>query len=324
MSIEQIIQTRRLPLLFLLPFLLAGIIAAYRYTGEIPRVCHAETGILLSFLDKYRDARWLFWSGAAWLLLLSYLLFFISDRREVFSRATALTAFIYLILSAGVFCHHGTCAHVIAALPVVLALSRLQLVITRLNSNAPLFDFGLLIVFPVLFCPKLVLLLPWAISVLPLSGRTTLRDVMALFLGFFTALLLVSAYFFLFDDWEGARERFMNTLRAGEWPDYHFHPRTWVAIVLLVAVTLVAVSHALTRTLHEIVSRRRGLLSIISLSFFLGGTFFLVPLHCHAFLFILFIPLSYLHASYLVAYGGRWTGRLVFLALVTAGILMIP
>ncbi|MDR2413561.1 MAG: DUF6427 family protein [Odoribacteraceae bacterium] len=323
MSIEQIIQTKRIHLLFLLPFILAGIIAGYRYLGESTHACSEEGIIALPFLDKYHDTQWLFWLGALWLLLLSYLLFFIADRHRELSRTTVLPAFIYLILSAGLFCRHGLNAYAIAAAPVALAIDRLQLIITRLNSNAPVFDFGLLIAITVLLCPKLALLLPWAILVLPFSGRSTLKDMMALLLGFVTVLLFIVAYFFLFDNLETVRDRIMNALHAGEWPDYRFHPLEWVAIALLVAVSLATMTHALTRTLYEAVSRRREILAMISLSFFLGSTFLLIPLPGHTFLFVLFVPLSYLYAHYFASYRRRYVGRLLLLALLTASMLMI-
>ncbi|MDR2131107.1 MAG: hypothetical protein LBP56_08110 [Odoribacteraceae bacterium] len=323
MSVEQIIQTKRIHVLFLLPFILAGIVAGYHYFGPPPRACHEEGVIALPFIARFHASPWLLWLGSLWLLLLSYLLFFIADRHEVLTRTTTLPALIYLLLSAGIFCHHGVNAYMVAAAMIALALNRLQLFITRLNSNAPVFDFGSLIVLAVLLCPKLVLLIPWAILVLPFSGRATFKDVMALLLGFLAALLLVAGYFFLVNEWHELPGRFLDTLLAGERKGYHLDPRQRVAIGLLTGLALVSMLHALTRTAPDIVSRRRGLLATISLLLFLGSTPFFIPLDCQAFLFVPFVPLSYLYARYFVSYRSKWSGRALFLVLLVACLLLI-
>ena len=324
MSIDRIIQTRRLHVLFLLPFLLAGIVAGYHYLGGKPLAGASGEGrgiITWSFAGA--RVEWLPWAGALWLLLLSYLLFFIAERHKALSLSTSLPSLIYLLSCAGLFCRYGVNAYMIAAALVALAVDRLQVFVERLQSNTAIFDFGLLVSLSVLFCPKLVMLVPWAILVLPFSGRTTLRDVIALLLGFFTTSLFVSGYYFLFDAWEEVPGRFMDALHAGEWSGYYLIPRQWIIMLLLVAVTLVSVVHVLAHISQEIVSRRRGVLALVWLLLFLGSTFFLLPLGNHAFLLVLFIPLSYLHARYFASYRGKWTGGVLFLSLLAACLLMM-
>jgi hypothetical protein len=322
-GLERVIKSRRVYALFLLPFLLAGVAVARRYAGGELLPC-GEGGIIpLPFIERFQGSQWLSWAGLSWLLLLSYSLFFMADHYKMLPGTTSLPAVIYALLGVGIFCRHGASAYMVAALLVAVALARLHASITRLKSNASIFDFGLLIAMAVLLCPKLVLLAPWAILVLPFSGRSTFKDMTALFLGFFVALLFVFACFFLFGGWEGLPGRFADASRVGEWLDYRLSPLQWVATALLLVLALVSVVHALVHTSSSIVSRRRGLLAVVSLLLVLGATIFFVPLGCPAFLFVLFIPLSFLYARYFISYQGRWLGNTLFLLLLVASLFMV-
>jgi hypothetical protein len=318
MSLQGAIQGKSIYMLYLLPFLLAGIVAISG--GEGHASCGSDEGVIVL---PFMEGRGLFWAGVAWILLISYLLFFIADRYTVLAHATVLPALIYSLLSIGLFCHHGVNSYMIAAAIVAVALARLQSLIARLKANAPIYDFGLLVAVAVLLCPKLLLLVPWAILVLPFSGRSTLRDVMVLLLGLCTATLLAGAYFFLFDEWGELPARFTGALHAGSRPDYLLSPRQWVATVLLLAVLLVSVVHVLGHVPAETVARRRGLLAMMSLLLFLGSTLFFIPMTGHGFLYVLFIPLSYVYSQYFLSYRGRWTGNTLFLLLLVACLLMI-
>lgn len=323
MGLERTIKSRSVYALFLLPFLLAGVALARRYAGgELPPC--GEGGIIpLPFLERFHGSEWLSWAGLSWLLLLAYALFFMADHHKMLPVTTPLPAVIYALLSAGIFCRHGASVYMVAALVVAAALARLHASITRLQSNASIFDFGLLTAVAVLLCPKLVLLVPWAILVLPFAGRSTFKDMVALLLGFLVALLFVFACFFLSGGWEALPGRFAGALLAGEWLDYRLSPLQWVAAALLLALALVSVVHALGHTSSSIVSRRRGLLAVMSLALFLGATVFFVPLGCPAFLFVLFIPLSFLYARYFTSYRGRWLGNTLFLLLLVACLLVV-
>ncbi|MDR0545048.1 MAG: hypothetical protein LBG30_06880 [Odoribacteraceae bacterium] len=323
MNVERLIQTRSIHLLFLLPFILAGIVLSRYYIGPPPVACRENGALLLPFIERHGDAPWLFFAGALWLLLHAYLLFFIVDRQEILARATVLPPLVYLLLTVGLYCRLGVSPYLLAATALVLSLHRLQQLIARLHALAPVFDFGLLIALAVLLCPKLLLLLPWSLLVLLFSGRDALRDILVLLLGLLAASAFVAAIYFLLDDLPGALDRFQNALHAGSRSIRGLSLATLIALSLVAAITLVSIFRARLRASRGIVPRRRGVVALLSLLFVLCLTPLLIPLHCRAYIFPLAVPLAYLHAGYFSSYRHRLLGRLLFLSLLLSSLLLL-
>ncbi|MDR1414229.1 MAG: hypothetical protein LBI96_00305 [Odoribacteraceae bacterium] len=321
--LERVIKGRGTVSLFLLPLLLAGV-AAGRYLllgGSVQ--CDDGGVIAMAMADHGNDFPAFFVGGLALLMLVSYLLFFIADRYKILSRATVLPAVAYALLSVGIYCRHGASSYVVAAAVVALAVARLHHAILRVKGNAAIFDFGLLTALAVLLCPKLALLAAWAVVVLPLSGRGTLKDMSAFFLGFVVTGGLVFAYFFLTDRAGEFPARFADAMLAGEWLDYRLSPARWCAAGMLLLLTIVALARVLGYSSSAVVARRRGLMAMVLLAIFLGSGLFLVPLECPGFFLVLFVPISFLYAQYFISFQGRWLGNTLFLLFLASCLLAI-
>lgn len=67
-----------------------------------------------------------------------------------------------------------------------------------------------------------------------------------------------------------------------------------------------------------IVAQRRGLLSMLSMLFFLGGSMFIIPCSCYGGMYIVAIPLVYLFSQYFISHHTKWAGNMLFLLLLVA------
>ena len=154
-------------MLYLLPFILAAI-AFLRFTfgPDDFSVC-PDLGVIS--IPAFQEQGGLWWKeiGVLALLCLSFLVFFVADRYKFLSHITVLPAVVYAFLCIGVICRYGMSDYLVAALCVVLAVARLQSAIVNTQSNSPVFGFGLFSTLAVLLCPKLIMLIVWAIIVLP-------------------------------------------------------------------------------------------------------------------------------------------------------------
>ena len=216
MGFNAILKTKRVYMLYLLPFILAAI-AFLRFTfgPEDFSVC-LDLGVIS--IPDFQEQGGLWWKeiGVLALLCLSFLVFFVADRYKFLSHITVLPAVIYALLCIGVICRYGMSNYLVAALCVVLAVARLQSAIVNTQSNAPVFGFGLFSTLAVLLCPKLIMLIVWAIIVLPFSGRAALKDLVALFIGIFSALFFTGCYYFLTDRLATLPDVFVQALTSGQ------------------------------------------------------------------------------------------------------------
>ena len=157
MGFNAILKTKRVYMLYLLPFILAAI-AFLRFTfgSDDFSVC-SDLGVIS--IPAFQEQGGLGWKGIGVLALLclSFLVFFVADRYKFLSQITVLPAVVYALLCIGVICRYGVSNYLVAALCVVLAVDRLQSAIVNTQSNAPVFGFGLFSALAVLLCPKLIM-----------------------------------------------------------------------------------------------------------------------------------------------------------------------
>lgn len=81
----------------------------------------------------------------------------------------------------------------------------------------------------VLLCPKLIMLIVWAIIVLPFSGRAALKDLVALFIGIFSALFFTGCYYFLTDRLATLPDVFVQALTSGQ-VFWKIMPEKWLLL----------------------------------------------------------------------------------------------
>ena len=322
MRLNTIIKSKSIYMLYLLPFLVIGI-AFFRYwlEGEYTP-CSVDGLISLSFLEAYAGSFWLANVGLLLLLFLAFVLFFIADRYKFLSHVSVLPSFLYSFLTVGALCHYGVNAYLFAAFSVALAVACLQSAIVYFKTNAPVFNFGFFIALSVMLCPDLLALVVWAVVVLPFSGRATLKDMVALFLGFGTMIFLVWGYYFLSGDSDGLFTRFWDKIWEGD-PFMQIVLVKPVVFIIIGILIFASFGNVLINYPTVIVAQRRGLLSMLSMLFFVGGSMFIVPFSCHGGIYILAIPLTYLFSQYFISHRTRWAGNVLFILLLIACGLLI-
>ena len=318
MGFNAILKTKRVYMLYLLPFILAAI-AFLRFTfgPDDFSVC-PDLGVIS--IPAFQEQGGLWWKeiGVLALLCLSFLVFFVADRYKFLSHITVLPAVIYALLCIGVICRYGMSNYLVAALCVVLAVARLQSAIVNTQSNAPVFGFGLFSTLAVLLCPKLIMLIVWAIIVLPFSGRAALKDLVALFIGIFSALFFTGCYYFLTDRLATLPDVFVQALTSGQ-VFWKIMPEKVVAFVVIgVSLYNVVVNYPMA-----IVAQRRGMLSMLSMLLFVGSSLFFIPFNCHGITLITAIPLSYMFTQYFISHRTRWLGNVLFLLFIAACVLLV-
>ena len=323
MGFNSVLKSKNLYLLYLLPFILVAI-AFLRFTldGDGGIICRENGLISFPFLNENQHLLWLKAAGMFVLLCLSFLIFFIADRYKFLSRITVLPALLYALMSAGIICHYGVNNYLLAAFCMIVAISRLQSAIVHSNSNAPVFGFGLFTCLAVLLCPKLVSLLLWAIVVLPFSGRANVKDLVALFIGFFTTLFFTAAYYFWTDQLFELPAVFSETLLAGE-GFWRLMPEKLAAYIVFGVLIIVSLYNVIVNSATAIVAQRRGIFSMLSMLLFAGSSLFFIPFNCHGIMLILAIPLSYLFSQYFISHRTRWLGNVLFLLLLAACVWII-
>lgn len=303
-----------------LPLLYAGVIALCFFLRSPWQPCNDGGFIPLSFLDA-AEQNWIWLSaGGAVLFLLSLLLFFIGDRYRLFSDTSVLPAFIFSMLSCGVFCKYGMSGYLLTGFMILLAMARLQHAIHYAYTNTSVFDFGLWTMLAFLISPQLIFLLPWALLILPFCGRTSLKDVLALLLGFFVPLLFVGAYYYFTGRIEEVPDLFTTLFRreALNFPGQLFPD--FLPLIILSVLTLLALFRIWVSSKNFKVFHRRGIFSIAVLLLVLVASFFYHPQVCRGIFYVIFVPLSYIFSWYFDCVRRRWMAITVFVLLAVASL----
>lgn len=309
-------------MLYLLPFILAAIAFVRLTFGPDNLGICPDAGVITIPGLQIQSALRLEYIGILLLFCLSFLVFLVSDRYKFLSHITVLPAVIYALLGIGEVCYYGMNNYLLAALCVVLAIFRLQSAIVNTQSNAPVFSFGFFVMLAVLFCPKLIMLLVWSIFVLPFSGRATLKDLMALFIGVFTVLFFTGSYYFLTDQLALFPQIFANTLTEGQ-SFWSIMPEKRIAFIVFGILILVSLYNIMLTYPAAIVSQRRGMLSMLSMLLFVGSSLFFIPFNCYGITLITAIPLSYMFTQYFISHRVRWMGNVLFLLFIAACLYLV-
>lgn len=302
-------------MLFVLPLVAAGV-ALVNYYGakESIRPEMVVSMLPLSFMEGLTD--WEAVSGGLLLLLLlAYLLFFLNARYKFLSQLTALPSFLFILLTAGLVPAYGLSDLLVALLLAVIGFAGLQSAILDSKSNGSVFNFGFFVCGAVLVYPKLLLLMAWSLCVLFFSGRSTLKDVVALLLGWGTALFFALFYYF----WTGQLSEFLpvfrNVFLTGEY-NWALLRQEWIRMGIFTVLLLISLIRIIGYYPVSVVNQRRGITSLMSLLVFLGLTLFIVPGVQLNFMYVLAWPLAYLYAQYFILYRVRLLGDIFFLSLL--------
>ena len=183
-------------MLFVLPFLVMAIAFLSGYFSlESLQSVQVKGVINMAYINQL-DKSWLSAIGFVMVLGVAYLIFFLSERFKLLGQTTTLPSLIYILLTSGIMVNVGFDYLLIAVFIVTVAVWKLQMAINDTKSNGALYDFGFLIALSVAIYPKFILSIAWAFGVLFFSGRSTLKDIVALWLGILTPVLFIAFYYF--------------------------------------------------------------------------------------------------------------------------------
>lgn len=304
-------------MLFVLPFIVMAISFFSNNIPAVPLQSFSVGGVInISFLNGL-DKTWVSIIGFAMVLGLAYMIFFVNEKHKFLSQTTTLPSFIYILLTSGIMVNLGFDYLLISVFIVAMSIERLQAAINNTQVNNAIYDFGFLIMLAVAIYPKFVLLILWAICVLFFSGRSTLKDIMALLFGLLTPTLFIVFYYFWIDRLVELPVIFMSCLLVGEF--IHTLPGVEVArLAMLLFLFLIALYSIVVNYPISIVNQRRGILSVVSLLLFLSVTLFVIPGNYYDFMYILALPLSFIYAQYFINNRIALFGNLMFILLLCA------
>lgn len=304
-------------MLFVLPFL---VMAIAFFSGYFPRetmhTVPVKGVINMAFLNSL-DKFWLAVIGFIVVLGVAYMIFFINERFKLLYQTTTLPSLIFVLLTSGIMVNLGFDYLLISVFITALAVERLQTAINDIKSNQALFDFGALIMLAVAIYPKFVFLVAWALCVLFFSGRSTLKDIMALLTGLLTPVLFLIFYYFWTDRLPLLTGIFIENLLIGE----HIHQLPAIEIVrlgMLLLLLLVALYNLSVKYSVLVVSHRRGILSLVSMFIFLSLTLFIIPGNYYDFMYMIALPLSFIYTLYFLTNRYVIFGNLMFILLLSA------
>lgn len=304
-------------MLFILPFIVMAIsfFGSYFPVEAIPSI-PVEGAINMAFINDLSKG-WITVIGFVMVLGLAYMIFFVNEKYKFLSQTTTLPSLIYILLTSGIMINLGFNYLLVAVFIVAVAIDRLQAAINDNKSNHTVFDFGFCILLSVAIYPKFVLLLLWAVCVLFFSGRSTLKDIVALLLGMLTPLLFIAFYYFWTDRMGILPVIFTENLWIGE-NIHHLPAIEWVRLGMLFFLLLIALHSIMVHYPVSVVNQRRGVLSIASLLFFVSMTLILVPGNYYDFMYLLALPLSFLYAQYFINSRTVIFSNLMFILLLFA------
>lgn len=315
MIFERFLKSKKLYVLFLLPFVAVTLAVINFYLiDEVRQPDDTMTMLPLHMFENISFEKAVI-GGFVSVLLFAYLLFFLNVRYKFLSQLTALPSLIYILLTAGLISVYGIGYLQMALLLLMIGFGGLQAAILDSKSNNPIFNLGFFVCSAVVVYPKFILMALWAVCVLFFSGRSTVKDVIALLLGFATVLFFTLFGYFWTDRLTDFIPVFQDNLLAGEFLTSLPYSETirlgiWVLLLLLSLVKVISYYPI------SVVNQRRGTASLISLLFFLGLTVFVIPGIQMNFIYALSWPLAYLYAQYFILQRIGWINDLFFLLLV--------
>lgn len=304
-------------MLFVLPFLVMAVaFISHSFPPTTLELVKIRGVINIAYINQL-ELLWLAVTGSVVVIGLAYLIFFINEKYKLLSQTSTLPSLIYVLLTSGIMVSLGFDYLLIAVLIVALAIERLQAAIRDIKANGVVFDFGCLIILAVAIYPKFVFLVLWGMCVLLFSGRSTLKDIMALWLGLLTPVLFIVFYYFWTDQLAQLPVVFLDNLRKGEYI-HHLPTIEWVRLGILLFLLLIAFYQLSVRYALLMVNQRRGVLSLVSLLLFLSLTFFVIPGNYYDFMYMLALPMSLIYAYFFISNRNVVFGNLMFILLLCA------
>lgn len=302
-------------MLFILPLIVAAItFLSTLLSAHAIRSIQAKGIIDITFVNRLDG----FWSGLVCFAIVAgiiYIIFGINEKFKLLHQTTTLPSSIYVLLTSGIIVNMGFGCLLVSVFLIAMAMERLQTAIIDTKNNNSMFDFGVLITLAVAIYPKLVILTAWTLCMPFFSGRSTLKDIVALLTGLITPILFLLFYYFWTDRLPMLPVIFTQNLLSGE----YFHRFTAIDTVCLgviLLLLLISLFHLSLRYSTLTVKHRRAIFAVVSLLVFLSVTPFVIPGNSNDFMYVLAFPLSFLYAMYFLNNRLKIMGNLMFALLL--------
>lgn len=319
MGLSRLLKSKKLFMLFLLPFIVAAISfldyhTSFGESGLMP----LQRVIRLPYLDAIaNDGLMLLAVNSGMILVLAYLVFFLHEKYKFLAQTTALPSLLYVLLAVGPVQQVEVCYLLVAVVFMAFGFVRLQSAINNLKSNTSIYDFNFCMSVAVLICPKLVLMALWSICAMLFSGRSTVKDISAALLGLLTPVLFVSFYYFWIGELRLLPGLFLGNLLSGEFivtlPLEEMVYWGILAFLLLLSFYSILVYYPIS-----VVNQRRGLQSLVSMLLFLIATIVVIPGTYHYFMYAMALPLSFIYSQYFITSRVNLITNILFLLLLAA------
>lgn len=312
---NRFLKSKCLYVLFLLPFIILAIVWIRICVLNISMHPLQIGGCVdFSFINDF-GGWWGIFLSAIVLLSGAYVIFFLNAKYKLLNHSTSLPSLLYVLLALEGVLTMEFNNLLLSSFFIVLAIERLQTAIFVAKNNESLYSFGAWVMLGVLVYPKLALLILWAICVLFFSARSSLKDSLTLFLGMSTPLLFIGFYYFWTDQLTLLPDLFLKNLLSGGYIST-FSLAEYLNLGVLSLIWIIALFHLSTHYSIMVVNQRRGLLSLVSMSFFLLASFFLIPGFKDSFVYIMALPLSFIYAYYFITNKIVLLGNLLFILLL--------
>ena len=309
------IKSKRLYMLIVLPFLVVAMAFISGNLSTVMEGAYMNGGIHLTSMSRWAN----FWLsvGCSSLVVLggAYMIFITNERFKLLHQTTTLPSLIYVLLTSGVVMKLGVSNLFIAVLVLAIAIDRFQVAINNIKSNKALFDFGFFVALSVAIYPKFILLILWALCVSFFSGRSTLKDLLALLYGLLVPAIFMYFYYFWTDSLGKGYEIFVCNLCLGS-PVAELPTIEWMRLGILSLILFVSLYQILMKFSILVVNRRRGLLTSISLLVFLIVSLLLIPGDYYDFIYVIALPLSVIYAHFFLSNRSVIFGKIMFVLLL--------
>lgn len=302
-------------MLFILPLVVAIAGVCHFYFGRNLPEEVATQGLIPSDIVACIRPEGKLYIICLFTLGIAYFLFFINAWYKFLAQQTTLPAVIYVLLTFGLIVQ-GTFSWILFfTFFISLAFIGLLGAINNTKSNRFIFNFGFWIALAVLFYPKFILLVLWAFCVLFFSGRSTLKDIMALLIGILTPVYFTFFYYYWTDQLNEFFSLFKDNLLEGE----YLRQLTIFQIVrygTLLFLLFISLYYITVYYPVSMVSQRRSMLSLVSMLFFCILTLLFISGIHFDMMYLVALPLAYIYSQYFVTSRLPIVGNILFLLLL--------
>ncbi len=309
---KSLLRTKSLGVLLFLPIFGVLALLFFSHVGGHYSVEEEAYGVF-DFLNISSSM----WLALLVTMLIALIFFFQNERYDFFRQRSALPGLIFFVSILRFLPSSGMNPIIISSLVVAMAIYAMEGAIWRQKDNSPLFWLGFFVVVATAFYVKLILLIPWSLILLIFIGRFAIKDISALAIGWFSAAILIAFFLFMTDNFsiplEEWRELFFDRDAFNLGSTFEMWRIGVLSLLILIFLFLSLTMHLVpVFAIRRIITSHAVLFVVLILSIFIftGVTY--------DFLYVVFLPISWVISFYLFEYRMRIGGILFFLYILAS------